>query len=488
MNGDAPNTVHAEIRNQKSVMKDFRIFIVEDEAIVASDIAETLKSLGYAIAGTAKSGEVAIEKVSETLPDLILMDIHLAGKLDGVQTAGIIHKTTDVPIIYLTAYADEELLDRAKQTEPYGYLTKPYDERDLHSVIEMARYKYTIDRKHQDDEEKYRALTENTPDILFSTDMAGVITYVSPQINKYGFLEEELLGKSLRLLIHPADIDLVETNLSRELEKGAQFVSQFRILDKWGTIYWVEEKSFLRLNISGKPVGMYGILRDVTERKRVEDAIDIANKKLNLMNQITRHDILNSITGLLGCVDMAKASTSPEEKEELLNEIKDLTRVIQHHITFTREYQEVGVHLPQWQNVNLLLNKIFRDFEKSGIAFSAAFENLEIYADPWLKKVFYNLMENAIRYGVTLTVISIYPSAFDAGLSLIIEDNGVGVEPGQKKEIFKRGVGKNTGMGLFLTAEILAITGITIEENGIFGKGARFEIRIPTGTWRFPAD
>jgi len=142
--------------------------------------------------------------------------------------------------------------------------------------------------------------------------MTGVITYVSPHINKYGFLEEELLGKSLRLLIHPAYIDLVETNLSRELEKGAQFVSQLRILDKWGTVYWVEEKSFLRLNISGKPVGMYGILRDVTERKRVEDAIDIANKKQNMMNQITRHDILNSITGLLGCVDMAKAFTSPE--------------------------------------------------------------------------------------------------------------------------------------------------------------------------------
>jgi PAS domain S-box-containing protein len=470
------------------IMRDFRIFIVEDEAIVANDIAETLRNLGYAVAGTAKSGEIAIEKIGTTHPDLVLMDIHLAGKIDGVEAAGEIHKTSDIPIIYLTAYADQALLDRAKQTEPYGYIIKPYDERDLQSVIEMARYKYTLDKKHLEEEEKYRALTENTPDILFSTDMVGIITYVSPQINKYGFLEEEVLGRTLRLLIHPADIDLVETNLSRELENGAQFVSQFRILDKWGTTYWVEEKSFLRLNISGKPVGMYGILRDVTERKHVEDAIDIANKKLNLMNQITRHDILNSITGLLGCVDMAKATNSADEKDQLLNEIRDLTRIIQHHITFTREYQEVGVHLPQWQNVNDILTKVLQNFEKYGISFSIDLEKMEIFADPLLEKVFYNLVDNAFRYGETITTISISPEISDKGLSLVFKDDGVGVEAGQKQEIFKRGVGKNTGMGLFLTAEILAITGITIEENGFFSKGARFEIWIPNGTWRLFSD
>jgi len=334
--------------------------------------------------------------------------------------------------------------------------------------------------------EKYRALTENTPDILFSTDMSGTITYASPQVNRYGFLEDEVIGKSLRVLIHPADIHQVESNLSRDRKEGAQVISQFRMLDKWGTVYWIEEKSSLRLDLSGKPIGMYGILRDVTERKRVEDAIDIANKKLNLMNQITRHDILNTITGLLGCVDMAKATPSPEEKEELLNDIRDLTRVIQRHITFTREYQEVGVHLPQWHNVNDLIKKTVLVFAKSGLTFHTEFEETEIYADPLLEKVFYNLVDNAIRYGETLTTISVYPRVSDKELSIFFEDDGVGVSPSQKHEIFKRGVGKNTGMGLFLTAEILAITGITIEENGISGTGARFEIRIPAGTWRFP--
>jgi PAS domain S-box-containing protein len=338
----------------------------------------------------------------------------------------------------------------------------------------------------RESEAKYRALTENIPDILFSTDMDGIITYASPQVNRYGYLEEEVIGKSLDVLVHPADIRQLESKMSAELEKGAQFVFRFRILDKWGNVYWCEEKSFLRLDLSAKPIGIYGILRDVTEGKRIEDAIEIANKKLNLMNQITRHDILNTITGLLGCVDMAKATTSPEQKDQLLSEIKELTRVIQRHIAFTREYQEVGVHIAQWQNVNELLRKVLQNFEKSGISFSTDFEKMEIYADPLLEKVFYNLVDNAIRYGETLTMISVYPAISDTGFSLVFEDDGAGVDPRQKKEIFKRGVGKNTGMGLFLTAEILAITGITIEENGIFGKGARFEIRIPNGTWRFP--
>lgn len=129
------------------------IFIVEDESIVANDIKETLLSLGYEVKGIAKSGETALKNIRETRPDLILMDIHLAGKMDGVEAAGRVHALCNIPVIYLTAYADKLLLDRAKVTEPYGYVLKPYDERELHSVIEMALYKHRIEReiKKRDD-------------------------------------------------------------------------------------------------------------------------------------------------------------------------------------------------------------------------------------------------------------------------------------------------------------------------------------------------
>src|SRR5512145_1928453 len=120
------------------------VFIVEDEAIVADDLRETLTSLGYSVAGIAKSGELALQKVAETHPDLVLMDIHLAGPMDGIDAAGRIHERQEIPVIFLTAYADKALLERAKQTEPYGYIIKPYDERGLQSAIEMAVYKHRM--------------------------------------------------------------------------------------------------------------------------------------------------------------------------------------------------------------------------------------------------------------------------------------------------------------------------------------------------------
>ena len=129
------------------MMEKPEIFIVEDEAIVANDIKETLKGLGYEVTGIAKSGEIALEKIKELKPDLVLMDIHLATRMDGVETAGKVHILYNIPVIYLTAYADKALLDRAKVTEPYGYVIKPYDERELHSVIEMALYKHRIERE-----------------------------------------------------------------------------------------------------------------------------------------------------------------------------------------------------------------------------------------------------------------------------------------------------------------------------------------------------
>ncbi len=336
-----------------------------------------------------------------------------------------------------------------------------------------------------ENEEKYRALAENSADIIFSLDMAGNFSYISPQINKYGFLEDEIRGKPILSFVHPEDIVRVKNDLNRDLETGAQFHSTFRILDKWGNVHWFDENGTLRLDQSGKPIGIYGVLRDDSERKRAKDAIELANKKLNLMNNITRHDILNTITGLLGCVDMANATNSSDERMQLLNDIKDLTRIIQRQIAFTKEYQEVGVHLPLWQNVNTVITRVLQNFSASSPNIFVEMENVEIYADPMLEKVFYNLVDNAIRYGENITTIKFYSRIDDKGLSVLCEDDGAGIPPEDKTRIFERGVGRNTGMGLFLTREILGITGITIMENGVYGKGARFEIHIPRGTFRF---
>jgi PAS domain S-box-containing protein len=334
-------------------------------------------------------------------------------------------------------------------------------------------------------EDKYRTLAENSSDVLFSVDLKGVITYISPMVNRYGYLAEEIVSQPLDLFIHPADREGVRKNLSRELSGGEPVDSSFRILDKWGYVHWIEEKSMMVIDQNGHTVGVNGVLRDFTDRRRAEDAVVLANKKLNLLNNITRHDILNTITGLLGCVDMANATDVPAEREKLLTQIKELTRVIQRQIAFTREYQSVGITAPAWQNIRGILKRAEVNFSGSGITFVDEIENTEIYADPLLEKVFYNLIDNAIRYGEHIRTIRFYYQISDLGLTLICEDDGIGIPDGEKERIFERGIGRNTGMGLFLTREILLITGITIREAGRPGFGARFEMLIPNGAFRF---
>lgn len=365
-------------------------------------------------------------------------------------------------------------------------LVDPENEKtDWVGTITDVTEQKTIEIALRESEEKYRALTENNPDVLYSSHLDGTLTYVSPQVNRYGYLEQDLLGVSIFSLVHPDERPRIAADHAREIHANARSEAMFRILDRWGNIFWVEAKSYLQLDPYGRPIGIFGVLRDISERKRAEEAIELANKKLNLMNNITRHDILNTITGLLGCVDMAEATGSAEERRALFQDIRKLTGQIQRQIAFTKEYQEVGVHLPRWQNVLQILERVTTAFDQAGPAIEIDLLDAEIYADPLVEKVFFNLVDNARRYGGTVTTIRFYLLVSDDGLSLVCEDDGVGIPPDQKQAIFERGVGRNTGMGLFLSREILGITGISIVENGIYGHGARFEIFTPRGTYRF---
>lgn len=155
------------------------IFIVEDEAIVAGDIHDTLAGLGYQVAGTAKSGEEALEKIGQALPDLVLMDIHLAGAFDGIETAGRIRSQHNIPVVYLTAYADTPLLERARHTEPYGYIIKPFNERDLQSAITIALTKFQADERVRRSEELIRSLVNTNTEPVFIVDQDTNVLFIN---------------------------------------------------------------------------------------------------------------------------------------------------------------------------------------------------------------------------------------------------------------------------------------------------------------------
>lgn len=187
-------------------MANERIFIVEDEGIVAADLQTMLKRLGYNVVGMAASGEEAVEGVARTLPDLVLMDIRLQGDMDGIQTAEHIMVHHEIPVTYLTAYADETTLERAKTTLPYGYILKPFEERDLRTTIELALYKYRMQNVLGKIEGWHAAALQSLGEAVIATNLQGNVTYMNAVAETLsGWKTEEAYGKKLAEVFHVVD-------------------------------------------------------------------------------------------------------------------------------------------------------------------------------------------------------------------------------------------------------------------------------------------
>jgi len=228
-------------------------------------------------------------------------------------------------------------------------------------------------------------------------------------------------------------------------------------------------------------------VRDITERKRHEDALLAANRKLNLLNSITRHDINNQLAIASGFLMLLQRQDPALPVERVIENLQATTAKIHRIIHFTKEYQEVGVQSPSWQNLAEIVERAARIIiEGPGIAahIDPQCRNIEIFGDAMLAKVFYNLIDNSIRHGGNMHTISLtFYRNLGKGV-IVYEDDGTGISDEARQTLFEPGKGKNTGFGLFLIREILGITGFTIKETGKFGSGARFEIVVPEGYFR----
>ncbi|WP_211531003.1 ATP-binding protein [Methanocalculus chunghsingensis] len=221
-------------------------------------------------------------------------------------------------------------------------------------------------------------------------------------------------------------------------------------------------------------------LEEVEERRKVEKALLFTNRKLNLLSGITRHDILNEVTVLLGNAtfleEMLPAGT---DEKKYINTIIRSTKRIQNQISFTSDYEGLGGEEPGWFEIRDVARKAFSLIRPGNITLDIQEGCFQIFADPMLEKVFFNLFENAMRHGGGVTTITIrYDTGPDESM-ISVADDGVGIPASLRNTLFEKGVGNNTGLGLFLSREILLITGISIEEAGGEGEGARFLIHVP---------
>ena len=220
--------------------------------------------------------------------------------------------------------------------------------------------------------------------------------------------------------------------------------------------------------------------------KDSEAAFQTANKKLHLLSSITRHDIRNQLLGLMGYIELSKETTTDPDLLHFIEREETAAQAIQRQIEFTKNYEDIGVHAPMWQDIGVHVNALRTLIPPGEFEISVNVEGLEVLADPLLEKVFENLIDNSRRHGDRVRHISFSSMQYGQdNLAIVYEDDGIGVHEEEKERIFEKGFGKNTGLGLFLSREILAITGLTIKESGIYGKGVRFEILVPKGKFRF---
>ncbi|MCX6685917.1 MAG: PAS domain-containing sensor histidine kinase [Methanoregula sp.] len=353
----------------------------------------------------------------------------------------------------------------------------------------------------RESEEKFRTLMENlnvgvyrnTVDengrfLLANTAQAHMLGYES--------VEEFLKVPVIDLYPNPEERKKFITDLN---SCGGLKGRVIQLKKKDGTPIWVSVNVTPKCNAHGDIEWVDGVIDDITGRIELEqerenhtkelvrfnEALAQANKKLNILSSITRHDILNKITALLAYLELSQELTKdPSLLEYIQKEIQTI-QAIERQIDFTRYYHDIGVRAPEWQDVEATIRKVATQLPLGDISVSLNLHDISIYADPLIEKVFYNIIENAIRHGEHVTSIMFTAQETSDGLTILYEDNGVGIPPENKEKIFIRGFGKHTGFGLFLIREILSITGITIAETGDYGKGARFEIRVPKGGYRY---
>jgi signal transduction histidine kinase len=223
---------------------------------------------------------------------------------------------------------------------------------------------------------------------------------------------------------------------------------------------------------------------DITERKRAEDALRQANIKLGILSTITRHDINNQMMALNGFLELVKLREKDPNLATYLEKMSRVAANVVEQITFTKTYQELGVHAPAWASVGRRINDAFSMLNPPGVMLEDKSDGVEVLTDPMADKVSYNLIDNSMRHGGHITRIKMSAEQVGDSMLIVYEDDGVGISAEDKMRLFQKGFGKNTGYGLFLIREILAITGITITEKGQAGKGVRFEMLVPPGAWR----
>lgn len=426
-----------------------KVLIVEDESIVAKDIQQRLRNLGYDVPSIASTGESAISQIEKNRPDIVLMDIKLKDGMDGVETAEKILKRFNIPVVYLTAYADNTTLERAKGTEPYGYIIKPVEDSELKSNVELALYKHAIENKLKENEKKFRTIFENVNDAIVYVDRYGRILDVNKKTEEiFGYKPEEV--KSLNFLragfLRKQEVPRL-TRLFREIVKKRNPTSllELEIKTKNGKVVIVEANTTV-VKKNGKVEGYLNVIRDITKRKKAEQALmteqqrtkELTNRiitaqeeeRLYLASEI-HDDLLQGLVAVLYFLQMIDISSLDQKTK---NQKKELIKIIKSSIDRCRGLiSEIEpLREPKMGLIQAIKKSIGQKFINIDTKIHLDYPRKSLKINLLTKTNVLRIIQEAlmnVQKHADATEVFIKLTASRGKLRIKVKDNGIGFDP-----------------------------------------------------------
>lgn len=494
------------MQSEAGPISDVRILIVEDESIVAMDLEHRLKLFGYTVIGQVIDGKSAVELARTGRPDLVLMDIQLHGPMDGIEAAGLIIEELDIPVIFLTAYADRNTLNRAKVTEAFGYILKPYQERELYTNIEIAIYKHRLEHELKENRRWLNTTLTSITDGVIAAGNDENIRLVNPEAERItGHSAKALEKESLRFI--------------RDMLSDEETISgkTFTFLKNTNTVLPVEVSESPILDNGGTGTGRVMVLRDITrqytyemELHRAKIEAEFADRAKGEFLATISHELRTPLNSIIGLADLSADNQETEQIQENLDIIREsgkgLLNIINSILQFTRmETAEPGT-FPGETEVELLplmrdiVGRYYQRADCKGVEFSAAVEKgfpETIISDAdYISEILRHLLENACKF-TSQGSISLTAAAERSGdigedreyLRFEVRDTGIGIPAGKAEYVFTPFVqADNTytrtfgGLGIGLTIvkkRIEQLQGriwFTSEE----GTGTVFTVQLPS--------
>jgi PAS domain S-box-containing protein len=495
-------------------MSTASILVVEDEKIIAKGIEKRLLGMGYAVAGLASTGEEAIRKATELRPDVVLMDIHLGPGMDGVEAAGIIRRRENLPVVYLTAHSDDATLQRAKLTEPFGYVLKPYEDRDLQIAIEIGLYKHKMERRLRENEQWLAATLGSIGDGVIATDERGRVRFMNSLAEKLtGWAQADALGRRVAEVFEAVEEKTrgpVPNMAIQALDSGecATLAAGTILISKTGAEHPIDDSAAPIRDVNGNIAGAVLVFRDVTERRRLDEHRRQAQK----MEAIARlgggiaHEFNNVLTIITGFSELLLIGSQPvDEHLNLVRTIHDAGKraaaLTQQIMTFSRKQMLIPCVLnlnTVVQDMATLVKRLVG--EHIELVTEAAPDLGEVKADPTqIGQVILNLAANArdaMPDGGKL-VLSTANAEVDGRSSprhpdlkpgryavLTVKDTGCGMSEDVLAHAFEpffttKEVGKGTGLGLASVYGVVKQSGGHIDVSSQVGVGTTFRVFLP---------